>query len=57
MTNKELAVQLYIANIQANATIISSPNYTGKIVKMPEIDEMVDCVSELTEKLSRISND
>lgn len=55
MSNKELAVQLYIASLQANMAIVANPHYTGT-VKIPEIDTMVENVAELTEKLSRIED-
>lgn len=56
MTNKELAVQLYIASIQANATIMTSPNYSGGKVKIPTPENMVESVKELTSLLATIDN-
>ena len=56
MTNKELAVQLYSATLQANATVMSNPNYQGKI-KLPELDSVVSNVEKLAEQLARIKVD
>ena len=55
MTNKELAVQLYSAIIQCAATVSSSPNFKGT-VKIPSLDDAVEQVAQLTEKLSSIEN-
>lgn len=56
MTNKELAVQLYIASIQTNATIMASPNYSGGKVKIPTPENMVESVKELASLLESIDN-
>lgn len=55
MTNKELAVRLYSAILQSSAAVTSNPNFTGT-VKTPTLDEAVDQVAQLTEKLSRIKD-
>lgn len=55
MTNKELAVQLYSAILHSCATVASNPNFKTNI-KTPTLDEAVDQVAQLTEKLSRIEN-
>lgn len=52
MSDKELAVQLYIARMQSFATIASSPNYSGNAVELPSYKEMVDGVNELISYLS-----
>jgi hypothetical protein len=57
LTNKELAVQLYSAFLQAASTVTASPNVKGNIaVKLPTNDEMVAAVKELAEKLATIDN-
>lgn len=55
-TNKELAVELFSAYLQASATLASSPNYQEPI-RTPTLDEMVDQVAKLTQKLSSITNE
>ena len=55
MSNKELAVQLYPAIMQSCAIVASNPNYQGTIV-LPSLDDAVDQVAQLTEKLSRIQD-
>lgn len=55
MSNKELAVQLYSAILQASATVASSPNYHVTI-KIPSLDDAVDQVAKLTEKLSHVED-
>ena len=57
MTNKELAVQLYTARLQASAAIIASPKFDGKSVKFPTDEDMVKSVSELTKQLAVIKFD
>lgn len=55
MSNKELAVQLYSAILQASATVASNPNAHGKIA-IPTYDKAVDEIAQLTEMLSRIKD-
>lgn len=55
MSNKELAVQLYSAILQSGAIVASNPNYQGTIV-LPSLDDAVNQVAQLTEKLSRIQD-
>lgn len=55
MTNKELAVQLYSAILQSGSIVASNPNYKGTIV-LPSLDDAVDQVAQLTEKLSRVQD-
>ena len=55
MTNKELAVQLYCASLQATATVASNPNF-HQTVQIPTNDKMVDEVEKLAEMLSRIED-
>lgn len=55
MTNRELAVQLLTANLQMRAVVASNPNYNG-IVQIPSYQEMVDCVADLAQRLSRIDD-
>lgn len=55
MSNKELAVQLYSAFLQSAATIASSPN-CHESIRTPSLDEMVEQVEALTEKLSRVQD-
>ena len=55
MTNRELAVQLLTANLQMRAVVASNPNYNGT-VQIPSYQEMVDCVADLAQKLSRIDD-
>lgn len=55
MSNKELAVQLYSAILQSAAIVMSNPNYKGT-VKIPALDDAVEQVALLTEKLSSIKD-
>lgn len=55
MSNKELAVQLYSAILQSAATVMSNPNYK-EITKIPTLDDAVEQVALLTEKLSSIKD-
>lgn len=55
MTNKELAVQLYAASLQATATVLSNPNFKNAVAT-PTADEMVASVAEIAEKLSHIED-
>lgn len=56
MTNKELAVQLYIAFLQANAAITASPNFSGSISQIPTVETMVKTVEEIAAQLSSIKD-
>lgn len=56
MTNKELAVQLYIASLQANATITSSPQYKGGNVHTPTIEKMIKDIGDIAAQLSTIKD-
>lgn len=53
MSDKELAVQLYIATLQANAALMSHPNFQGT-VRIPDNAEMVRAIADLTRQLSEI---
>ena len=55
-TNKELAVELYAASLQATATVISNPNVKTAEVKIPTLDDMVEQVRLLASKLSMIDD-
>lgn len=57
MTNKELAVQLYIAILQANTTLATSPKYAGGSIQIPTIENMMKTVSEIANELSAIETD
>lgn len=54
MTDKELAVQLYSSFLQAAGQALANPN--AQNVRLPSVDDMVNAVKELTEKLSAIEN-
>lgn len=54
-TNKELAVELYCAFMQASGAMFSSPNYTGT-VNWPSVDEMVNTIKDMQEKLSFVED-
>ena len=54
-TNKELAVEMYIAFSNISAGMVSSPNFKGAI-QLPTVDDMVATVAELTQKLSSIDD-
>ena len=56
MSNKELAVQLYCAYLQASITLKASPNNKASTASMPNFDTVVDDIKKLTEKLSTIGN-
>lgn len=55
MSNKELAVQLYSAILQASAIVASNPNLKGT-VSIPTHEKAVDEIAELAEMLSRIKD-
>lgn len=55
MTNKELAVRLYCASIQAAATVASNSNF-AKTAQIPTNDKMVSEIEKLTEMLARIED-
>lgn len=55
MSNKELAVQLYSAILQASAIVASNPNCHDTI-RIPTLDSAVEQVAQLAEKLSRIED-
>ena len=48
-------MQLLTANVQMRAVVASNPNYNGT-VQIPSYQEMVDCVADLAQKLSRIDD-
>lgn len=56
VSNKELAVQLYCAYLQASITLKASPNNKASTASMPNFDTVVDDIKKLTEKLSTIGN-
>lgn len=56
MTNKELAVQLYIASLQAQATVSTNPNFHGN-VQTPSVESMVETVRQIAAQLSAIESD
>lgn len=55
MSNKELAVQLYSAILQASATVASSSNAHGTVM-IPTHEKAVDEIAELAEMLARIED-
>lgn len=54
-TNKELAVELYCAFLQASGTISASTKFSGS-VKLPTVDEMVNIIKDMEQKLSAIKD-
>lgn len=56
MTNKELAVQLYAASLQANAIVTASPNYAGGNVRIPTIETMIENVKEIANQLATLED-
>ena len=52
-TNKELAVELYCAFLKSSGSMFASPNFKGTI-KYPTVDEMINVIKEMEEKLSTI---
>ena len=55
MTNKELAVQIYTALLNANAAVFSNPNFGGT-AGTPSFDTIEKEVADLTARLSRIKD-
>ena len=55
-TNKELAVELYSAFLISSGSILSNPNVKDKI-QLPDNEEMIDQIRELTARLSVIQDD
>ena len=53
-SNKELAVEMYIAYLQAHTAASVRPESKG--VHLPSQDEMVDYVKALAKKLSSIED-
>lgn len=53
MTNKELAVQVWTALLQATATLAASPNFSVDAV-IPSPQRAVDEISALADMLSQI---
>jgi len=56
-TNKELAVDLYCAFLQSSGSLFSSPNIKGNNIKYPSVDEMIETIKEMQQKLSTIKDD
>ncbi len=52
-TNKELAIEHYSAFLQCYGTLLSNPNAKGS-VSVPNNDEMVAQIADLTKKLSKV---
>lgn len=53
-SNKELAVELYSAILNAAATISASPRATAGTVQVPTLESAVDEVAKCAKLLSRI---
>lgn len=56
MSNRELAVQLITARLQAKAILASNPNFCGE-VHIPSDNEFVLSIKSLEEKLSALDVD
>ncbi len=56
MTNKELAVQLYIANRQARVIAATNPQFRGT-VHIDSEEEAIQSIVAYAQKLSRIDDD
>lgn len=56
MTNRELAVQLVTARLQAKAILASNPNFCGE-VHIPSDNEFVLSIKNLEEKLAVLDDD
>lgn len=56
MTNRELAVQLITARLQAKAILASNPNFCGEI-HIPSNNEFVIAISDLEKKLGALDAD
>lgn len=55
MSNKELAVQLYSAILQATATVVSNPNFK-ETIRIPSAEKAVDEIANIAKMLSRIED-
>jgi hypothetical protein len=53
-SNKELAVELYEALIQARATVAAAASNTN--VRIPSTDEVIEEIAELAERLAQIKD-
>lgn len=56
-SNKELAVDLYGHILKCEAIIMSSPNFNGKYVQIPSLDDAVEQVELLAAKLARVKDE
>ena len=57
MTDKELAVQLYIAALNYKAQLLTCPDAIRGTVKFPTPESIVADIAELTQGLSRVKSD
>ncbi|AVF27765.1 hypothetical protein ERICIV_03399 [Paenibacillus larvae subsp. larvae] len=54
-SNKELAVLLYTQSLRGQFTMLSSPNFKGK-VEVPSLEQMAQDIAKLTKLLSTIED-
>jgi hypothetical protein len=55
LNNKELAVQLFSAHLNASALIASNPNFKGTVI-IPSLEKTVNQVKELAVLLESIED-
>lgn len=55
MSDKELAVQLYIAHLQTKATIDSHPKFGVNQFAFPSYENMIEGIEYLTKRLKDIN--
>ena len=54
MSDKELAVRIYLSALESRVKMVSDPNYSGESFSFPTFGEMVDEIDEITRLLSDV---
>lgn len=54
MSDKELAVRIYLSALESRVKMVSDPNYSGEPFSFPSFNEMVDEIDEITRLLSNV---
>ena len=54
MSDKELAVRIYLSALESRVKMVSDPNYSGESFSFPTFSEMVDEIDKITRLLSDV---
>ena len=54
MSDKELAVRIYLSALESHVKMVSDPNYSGEPFSFRSFNEMVDEIDEITRLLSYV---